>query len=115
MHEVSLVAQLVDVCAERAAGRLVELVRVRHASTIPETVLRQAFTMLVAGSNMADATLEAEAIDLRMRCACGFDGSLGHDDVIDAIAAVCPSCGDVSPRPRTAEIELLEVRVSPGS
>jgi Zn finger protein HypA/HybF involved in hydrogenase expression len=113
MHEVSLVAQLVDVCAARAAGRPVELVRVRHASTIPESVLRQAFAMLTEDGRLAAARLEAESFDIRLRCACGFDGSLGHDDLVDAIAAVCPACGDVSPRERTAEIELIEVRLLP--
>jgi Zn finger protein HypA/HybF involved in hydrogenase expression len=113
MHEVSLVAQLVDACATRAAGQLVELVRVRHASTIPESVLRQAFTMLAEGGILAGAKLETEPFDIRLRCGCGFDGSLGHDDLIDAVAAVCPSCGDVSARDRTAEIELLEVRLAP--
>ncbi|MEX1168959.1 MAG: hydrogenase/urease maturation nickel metallochaperone HypA [Chloroflexota bacterium] len=113
MHEVSLVAQLVDVCAERAAGRPVELVRVRHASTVPESVLRQAFTMLTEGSNLAAAALDTSAFDIRLRCDCGFDGSLGHDDLIDAVAAACPACGDVSPRAHTAEIELLEVRLAP--
>ena len=113
MHEVSLVAQLVDVCTERAAGRPVDLVRVRHASTIPEVVLRQAFTMLTEGGGLAAATLVAEPFDIRLRCACGFDGPLGHDDLVDAVAAVCPACGDVTPRERTAEIELLEVRVAP--
>lgn len=113
MHEVSLVAQLVDICTERAAGRPVALVRVRHASTIPASVLQQAFTMLTEGSGLAAATLEAEPFDIRLSCACGFDGILGHDDLVDAVAAVCPACGDVSPRERTAEIELLEVRLAP--
>lgn len=112
MHEVSLVAQLVDICAERSAGRPVALVRVRHASTIPASVLQQAFTMLTEGGSLAGATLEAEPFDIRLTCACGFDGALGHDDLVDAVAAICPACGDVSPRERTAEIELLEIRLA---
>lgn len=112
MHEVSLVAQLVDVCVERAAGRRVSLVRVRHASTIPEAVLRQAFEMLTEDGDLAGATLEAQPFDITLQCACGFDGPLGHDDLIDAGMAVCPSCGNVSSRARTAEIELLEVRLA---
>lgn len=112
MHEVSLVAELVDACVERAAGRPVDLVRIRHASTIPDEVLHQAFAMLTEGGEMAGATLETEAFDIWLRCACGFAGSLGHDDLVDAVAAICPACGDVSPRRRTAEIELLEVRLA---
>jgi Zn finger protein HypA/HybF involved in hydrogenase expression len=113
MHEVSLVAELVDACLQRAGGQPVGLVRVRHASTIPETAIRQAFAMLTEGGTLADATLVAESFDIRLQCACGFDGSLGHDDLIDAALAVCPACGDVSARARTAELELLEVRLAP--
>lgn len=115
MHEVSLVAQLVDVCHERAGDHPVELVRVRHASTVPEAVLRQAFAMLTEGGPLAAAALETEPFDIRLRCQCGFDGSLGHDDLIDAGMAVCPACGDVTARPRTAELELLEVRLAVAS
>ena len=113
MHEVSLVAELVEQCASRAAGAPVRLVRVRHASSIPDSAIRQAFTMLTEGGNLADARLETEPFDIRLRCACGFDGALGHDDLISSSLAVCPSCGDVSSRPRTAEIELLEVSTAP--
>ena len=110
MHEVSLVAQLIEECERRAAGRTVRVVRVRHASTIPEPVLRQAFTMLTEGSSLGDATLEAEEFHFSLTCACGFDGTLGHDDVISGHIVACPSCGDVSTRRQTAELELLEVR-----
>lgn len=112
MHEVSLVAQLVDACVERAGGQPVDLVRVRHASTIPDAMLRQAFAMLTQDGTLSAARLEAQAFDIRLQCACGFDGPLGHDDLIDSAMAVCPSCGDVSMRARTAEIELLEVRLA---
>jgi Zn finger protein HypA/HybF involved in hydrogenase expression len=112
MHEVSLVAELVDACIQRAGGEPVSLVRVRHASTIPETAIQQAFAMLTEGGHLADAKLVTESFDIRLRCACGFDGSLGHDDLIDAAMAVCPACGDVSARTRTAELELLELRLA---
>lgn len=64
--------------------------------------------MSVSGS-LAGATLETETFDLELCCACGFDGALGHDDLVDGSIAVCPACGDVSVLHRTAEIELLEV------
>ena len=110
VHEVSLVEELVVLCEARSAGRPVSLVRVRHASSIPESALQQAFGMLTEGGNLAGATLVAEAFDLTLRCGCGFDGVLGHDDLISGSLAVCPACGDVSTRPRTAELELIEVR-----
>jgi Zn finger protein HypA/HybF involved in hydrogenase expression len=109
MHEVSLVADLVDACQTLAAGRPVRRVCVRHASSIPGQALEQAFRMLTQDGVMSGARLEAQAFDVRLRCACGFDGALGHDDLISGSVAVCPDCGDVSIRPRTAELELLGI------
>lgn len=113
VHEVSLVAELIAQAELRSAGRPVQLVRVRHASSIAEPALRQAFRMLTVGSNLANATLDAETFAVELRCGCGFAGPLGHDDLISGSIAVCPACGDVSTRPRTAELELLEVRTVP--
>jgi Zn finger protein HypA/HybF involved in hydrogenase expression len=109
MHEVSLVAELLDECERRAAGRTVRLVRIRHASSIPEAALQQAFQMLTGGSRLSGASLEAEAFDVELNCMCGFSGALGHDDLITGSIVVCPRCGNVSKRARTAEIELVEV------
>ena len=100
-------------CERRAAGRPVQLVRVRHASSIPEPALRQAFRMLTEGGTLADATLEAETFDVGLRLRVRLQGALGHDDLIGGSVAVCPACGDVSTRRRTAELELLEVRTAP--
>ena len=111
MHEVSLVADLVDVCADRSAGRRVTLVRVRHATTIPADALVQAFAMLTETGPLAGAALEAEPFDVVLDCACGFDGPLGHDDLAGSVA-VCPGCGAASSVARTAELELLEVVTS---
>ena len=71
MHEVSLVAELIGECERRSAGQPVRLVRVRHASSIAEPALRQAFRMLTEGSSMADATLEAEMFEVVSRCDAG--------------------------------------------
>jgi Zn finger protein HypA/HybF involved in hydrogenase expression len=112
MHEVSLVSELVTEAERRAAGRPVVLVRVRCASSIPDDALRQAFTMLTEDGPLASAALEVEPFDVLLDCECGFSGALGHDDLISSSVAVCPSCGAVSTRPRTAELELLEVRAA---
>jgi Zn finger protein HypA/HybF involved in hydrogenase expression len=112
MHEVSLVADLLAECERQAAGRPVETVHVRHATSIDEATLRQAFAALTAGSALATATLEAETFEIRLVCGCGFDGPLRHDDLISGSVAVCPSCGEVSTLKRTAELELLEVRLA---
>ena len=113
MHEVSLVAELISECQIRASGRSVLRIRVRHASSIPEPALQQAFRMLTVGGSMAEAQLEAVAFDIRLQCGCGFDGALGHDDLISGSVAVCPGCGDVSIRSRTAELELMEIETGP--
>jgi Zn finger protein HypA/HybF involved in hydrogenase expression len=113
MHEVSLVADLVDECERQAAGRPVSLVRVRYASTIPSEGLHQAFRQLTTAGTLTGAVLAAEPFEVRLECGCGYAGSLGHDDVISGSVGVCPACGDVSVLPRTAELELLEVRTRP--
>ena len=110
MHEVGLVAQLVDAAVDRSGGAPVALIRVRYATTIPEDVLRQAFEMLTVDGPLAAATLEAEPFDLRLACPCGFDGALGHDDVIGPGQVVCPSCSELRVIPSTPELELVEVR-----
>ncbi len=112
MHEVSLVADLIAECELRSGGLPVQLVRVRHASGIPESALQQAFRMLTEGGGLADATLEAEAFDVELRCECGFVGPLGHDDLAGSPVVACPACGEISARPRTAELELVEVRMA---
>lgn len=113
MHEVSLVAELISECQLRASGRSVRCVRIRHASSIPEPALQQAFRMLTLGGSMSEARLEAESFDIQLQCGCGFDGALGHDDLISGSVAVCPDCGDVSIRSRTAELELMEIETGP--
>jgi len=112
MHEVSLVAALIATCEEQAAGRPVDTVRVRHASSITDDSLQQAFRLLAEDSGLAGATLETEPFDVPLRCPCGFDGILGHDDLVGGSMAVCPSCGDITTMSRTSELELLEVRTS---
>jgi len=113
MHEVSLVAELIEVCEQQAAGRRVGVVRVRHATTIPVEAIEQAFAMLTADGSLAGARLEAEPFDIELACPCGFRGALGHDDLVGGSMAVCPSCGEVSTLHRTAELELLEVLTLP--
>ena len=112
MHEVSLVAELIDACEVRAAGAPVELVRVRHASSISAESLEQAFRMLTAGGPLDATRLEAEAFDIELACDCGFRGVLGHDDLLGGSIAVCPACAAISTLSRTAELELLEVRTA---
>jgi Zn finger protein HypA/HybF involved in hydrogenase expression len=113
MHELSLVAELIAECERVSAGHPVQLVRVRHASTIPEPALRQAFRMLTEGGPLATAALEAEIFDMHLQCRCGFCGVLEHDNLIGGSVAVCPNCDEVSTLRRTAELEIVEVRTAP--
>ncbi len=112
MHEVALVEALVEAALDRSGSVPVELVRVRYATTIPEPVLRQAFEMLTTDGPLANAALEATPFEIRLRCECGFDGPLGHDDLAGGSLAVCPDCAGLSEIPRTAELELVEVRLA---
>jgi len=105
-----MVAELVDAAVASAGGATVSLVRIRHASTVPEDVLRQAFEMLTGDGPLASAVLETEPFEVRLACPCGFDGALEHDDMIGPGQAVCPSCGELRGFPPTPELELLEVR-----
>lgn len=109
MHEVALVAELVDAAVAYAAGRPVREVRIRYASTVPEDVLLQAWTMLVAAGPLEAAELRAEPFDLVLACPCGYDGPLGHDDVIGPGQAVCPWCSELRAIPVTPELLLVEV------
>ncbi|MEX1172369.1 MAG: hydrogenase/urease maturation nickel metallochaperone HypA [Chloroflexota bacterium] len=109
MHELSLVADLLDAATLRADGAAVTRLRVRHASSLPEDALRQAFQLVATGGPFADVALDTEPFAVGLTCPCGFDGALGHDDVISPTLVACPSCGDVHARSRTAELELLEV------
>ncbi len=113
MHEVSLVAQLIDAAAARAGDGRVTLLRVRHATTIPEDVLRQAFEMLVEDGPLREAKLVTEPFDIAIRCGCGFDGPAAHDDLVGGSMAICPGCGELVALPPTAELELVEVRRAP--
>jgi len=113
VHEVGLVGELIEAVVARSGERPVRLVRVRHATTIPEPVLRQAFEMLTDGGTLARAVLELEPFDVELRCPCGFTGALGHDDLVGGSMAVCPSCAEIRTLRATAELELLEVRTGP--
>ena len=109
MHEVSLVAELVDACERVAAGAPVQEVRVRHASAISEDAVRQAFAMLTSGTPLQTARLELSSFDAVVHCRCGFTGILDHEALDAGPLSECPSCGGLVARPRTPELELVAV------
>jgi Zn finger protein HypA/HybF involved in hydrogenase expression len=107
-----MVAQLLEAAVSSARGAPVTMLRIRHASTVPEDVLRQAFEMLTAGGPLAGASLETEQFEIHLACPCGFEGSLEHDDVITPGLAVCPTCRSLRAFPPRPPLELLEVCVA---
>jgi Zn finger protein HypA/HybF involved in hydrogenase expression len=109
VHEVALVADLVEAAVTRLEGPRARRVVVRYASTIPADVFEQAWAMLTAGGPLDGAELDAAAFPVRLACPCGFDGALEHDDVIGPGQAVCPSCSELRSFPATPELELVEV------
>lgn len=111
MHEVSLVEELVDAVTRRAGGRRVTRVVVHHASTVPVDALREIWTSLVDGGPLAHAALDTTEVEHRLRCPCGFDAALGHDDVMGPVA-VCPACQEPHPYDPGAELQLLDVASS---
>jgi Zn finger protein HypA/HybF involved in hydrogenase expression len=108
VHEVGLVAELVDVCLARAGSQPVARVVVRHASTTSEEAIRQAFEMLTAGGPLGDTELVTTPVAVTLRCECGFEGPLGPDHEAGG-HLVCPDCGSLHRAPRTAELELLAI------
>jgi len=108
VHELSLVAELVEACRQRAGGAPVSRVRVRCAATIPEAALRESFRLLVADGPLAAAVLEVEPLDVPPACPCGSTVVPAETDVVGHLA-VCPSCGAVSAHASTTGLELLEV------
>jgi Zn finger protein HypA/HybF involved in hydrogenase expression len=109
MHEVSLVADLVDECVRRAGSAPVRRVRIRHASTIPLEVVQQAFDMLTACTALAGAQLDADEYEIQLHCGCGYSGVVPDEYLVGTSIAVCPACETVSIRAATPEIELLDI------
>ncbi len=113
MHEVSLVADLVEVAKQHAQGRPITSITVRHATTIPDPMLRQAYAMVVNDTPLADVPLHAQPFDVVLDCAkCEFNGTLHHHD-IEGHVTICPNCGDVAELEHTAELELINVETTP--
>jgi Zn finger protein HypA/HybF involved in hydrogenase expression len=111
MHEFSLVAELISEVEQRAAGRSVAEVVIRHATTIEEATLQQAFVLLADGHQLAGASLVCEPFEITLNCAtCGFTGPLDHDHLAGHVR-VCPQCGGVTGDGGVAEIELVRVVV----
>ncbi|MGO9583069.1 MAG: hydrogenase/urease maturation nickel metallochaperone HypA [Acidimicrobiales bacterium] len=108
MHELSLVAELVEECCRRAGGERISVVRVRCFLPDMDAELQQAFTMMTAATPLEGAVLEIETASSSLSCPCGYlgpaeDGVVGH-------LFICPACARVGAI-RSPSLELLEVRM----
>jgi hydrogenase nickel incorporation protein HypA/HybF len=93
MHEFGLCEGVLDAVRTRAAGRPVAGIRVRcgvrHA--VDPASMAQAFTMIAAGTEAADADVDVVTVPARVTCRdCGATG-----ESTDLLAA-CDRCGSVN-------------------
>ncbi len=107
MHELSLVAELVQECERHAAGRRVRAVTVRCAGGVEADEIEAAWSEL-GGPVLGDAALELELVPTVLRCPCGFSGVLDKAASTGHIA-VCPACSAV--RPIESPLELVAIRL----
>jgi hydrogenase nickel incorporation protein HypA/HybF len=89
MHEFGLCEGVLEAVQTRAAGRQVAGVRVRcgvrHA--VDPASMAQAFTMIAAGTEAADATLEVVTVPATVTCRDCGTAAESHD-----LLPACPHC-----------------------
>jgi hydrogenase nickel incorporation protein HypA/HybF len=105
MHEFGLCEGVLDAVRTRAAGRPVAGIRVRcgvrHA--VDPEALAQAFGMIAAGTEAAEATVDVVTVPAVITCRdCGTTG-----ESTDTIA-VCHACGGVNVAVSGGEELILE-------
>lgn len=90
MHELSLCEAIAGVVKAHAAGRHVDVVRVRVGAlrqVVPES-LSFCWTLVRDAEDMPDAELELECIGAEVRCrACGR-----RSEIVSAWSIWCPLC-----------------------
>ena len=89
MHEYGLAEGVLDAVRQRADGRKVNAIRVRFGvrHAVDEPSLAQAFEMVAAGTEAADAAVTLITVPATLTCQdCGYSG-----DTTDVLA-VCPRC-----------------------
>jgi len=109
VHELSLVAELVESCELHAAGRPVSAVRVRCGDLIDGAELAIAFEELAVGTVLVGAALEIERVPTVLSCSCGFAGPVEAEHSGGHVA-LCPGCAEV--RAVEEVLELVALRVA---
>ena len=83
MHELSITQSVVDLVAERTAGRTVVAIQVRVgrlAGVLPDA-MQFCFEIATAGTSVEGARLEIEEVDGRIACRdCGLEAAA--DDLV---------------------------------
>jgi hydrogenase nickel incorporation protein HypA/HybF len=89
VHEYGLCEGVLAAVRQRASGRQVAGIRVRFGvrHAVDEESMAQAFHVVAAGTEAADAHVDLVTVPARLACRdCGFDA--GTTDLL----AVCPGC-----------------------
>lgn len=90
MHELSLCEAIAGVVRDHAAGRHVDVVRVRVGAlrqVVPES-LSFCWTLVRDAEDMPDAELELECVSAEVRCrVCG-----GQSEITSPWSIWCPRC-----------------------
>jgi hydrogenase nickel incorporation protein HypA/HybF len=113
MHELSIASAIVDTVTRHAAGRPVTVVhlRVGHLRQVVPESLEFYFEHVARDTVCAQARLEIDAIEARMRCS-----DCGHGWTIDSAAFRCPACGSAQATVTAGdelEVESIEVEEAP--
>lgn len=90
MHELALMASLVDAVRERVGETRVVSVRLevgRLTAALPDA-LRFSFDVCAQGTSLEGATLQIAEIPARIRC-----GECGRESVVEDAIPLCAGCG----------------------
>ncbi len=89
MHELSITQSIVDLVAERTAGRTVLAVRVQvgRLSGVVPRAMSFCFEIAATGTPLEGARLEIEEVDGRIACR-----DCGRETAADDLVLLCP-CG----------------------
>ncbi len=119
MHEFSVMAQIVDSILEEAKKHQASKVEsvdleLGEYTMLGEEQLRFAFQVLTKDTILANAALKVRLLKGRIRCRCGYDGSVPvGDDTLHKIAPIleCPKCGGAAEIVEGRECVVRDIRM----
>ena len=110
MHEFSLVDQIIASFLKTPVAQRLPTVRrmlVRYGPGLTEDSIRQAFQVQSAGTPLAGAQFDFEAIPVSIVCKCGAKVSPPEHEH-DVPFAVCEDCAAVYPVPHFNVLEIVD-------